>query len=215
MPVQYLQNVPFRNLVDMGCGTGQLLIELAHRKPNAHFIGIDRDEQVLDEARNQIQGTAIASRITVLAEDCVKTSLLACSADVVVFRSLLHHIEDVAAAFREANRILCHGGCLLIRDGKRMSETLFEEMNEQLRSLGLPPEVHPGFDIGNLTKHLSTHDFRVEQVIAVGEATFATPPYTTKVYATDTFLLSARKSKDTIHAQVHLYCRHYSSSRQL
>lgn len=194
MLVQYLQTLSFTHLVDMGCGTGDLLRELAPLKPQAHFTGIDRDQQILVEARHRLQGTAFASHITWLAEDCTQTSLSAGSADVVLFVRLLHHLEDPAAALEEANRILVRGGYLLIREGQRLPDPLFAEMNEQLRKQGLPPEVHPGFEVEELTKYLDAQGFTVDHVFSEGSATFATPPYTTKVYATNAFLLSAQKS---------------------
>jgi len=131
--------------------------------------------------------------LSLLAEDCAQTSLPACSADAVLFARLFHRLEDPAAALCEANRILMRGGYLLIREGQRLPEHLFEEINEQLRQRSLLPEIHPGFDVEELTKHLDSQGFNVEHVLSVGEATFATTPYTTKVYATDAFLLSAQK----------------------
>jgi ubiquinone/menaquinone biosynthesis C-methylase UbiE len=196
MLTESLQIISFKNLIDMGCGTGQLLIELAHLKPDAHFIGIDSDEQKLNEARHRVQEARIASRVSLLAKDCTQTSLPAHSADVAVFRNVLHHVKDLSIVFREVNRILCPGSFFFIQDGTRMPEIQFEEMNEELRPLGIPLDIHPGFDTDTLTKQLSEHGFNVEQVTIVGKATFATPPYTTKEYVTDAFLLSATKSED-------------------
>jgi len=153
----------------MGCGTGQLLIELAHLKPHAHFIGIDSDEQKLNEARHHMQEARVASRVTLFAKDCVQTSLPAHSADVVVFRNVLHHVKDLPIVFREVNRILCPGCYFFIQDGTRMPEVLFEEMNEELRPLGVPLDVHHGFDTAALTKLLSEHGFNVGRLRSLEE----------------------------------------------
>lgn len=115
------------------------------------------------------------------------------SADVIVFRGLLHHVKEIGLAFAEVQRVLCEGGRLLVQDGTRMPDSVFEEMNEALSRSGLPQEVHPGFDIEELTEELSVHGLVVEEVIKAGVATFAAPPYTPRVYSTGLFLLSARK----------------------
>ena len=128
----------------------------------------------------------------------MRVPLAADSTDVIVFRGLLHHVREIALAFAEVQRVLCEGGCLLIQDGKRMPDALFEEMNEALTRSGLPREVHPGFDIEELTEKLGTHGLVVEDVIEAGVATFTTPPYTPQVYSTGLFLLSARKAAHSV-----------------
>jgi ubiquinone/menaquinone biosynthesis C-methylase UbiE len=191
---QYLQNMSFARLVDMGCGTGQLILELARLKPQAHFTGIDIDEAALERARQQACDSGLATKFDFIRADCLHTPLEDASVDVVILRALLHHIQDITLAFVEFGRVLRKEGYLLLQDGRRIPEDLFQEMNEELRQKGLPGEVHPGFDIEELTEVLNRHDFTVEQVLEAGTATFATLPYTTKVYATNSFLLIARKT---------------------
>ena len=192
--LKYLQSLPFSRLVDMGCGTGQFIVELAGLKPQVHFIGIDVDESVLDKAHSRVCASQLASRADFACGDCLNVPLAASSADVLMFRGLLHHVEEVALALAEVQRLLGEGGFLLVQDGKRMPALLFEEMNEALSRSGLPREVHPGFDVQDLSEELSAQGLMVEEIVEGGTATFATPPYTPKVYSTGLFLLSARKA---------------------
>lgn len=194
MLLKHLQTLPFSRLVDMGCGTEEFIVELARLRPQAHFIGIDVDESALGEARSRACDSHLDSRGDFVCGECLNVPLAAGSAGVIVFRGLLHHVKEIALALAEVQRVLCEGGFLLVQNGKRMPDLLFEEMNEALSRSGLPREVHPGFDVEELTEELSAHGLMVEEIVEGGTATFATPPYTPKIYSTGLFLLSARKA---------------------
>jgi ubiquinone/menaquinone biosynthesis C-methylase UbiE len=191
--LKYLSALPFKTLIDTGCGAGEFIVEAAALRPEARFIGVDVSRDVLDEARQRVSKSGPASRVEFVCGDCSRFPLAAEVADVVTFRGLLHHVEDIGVAFAEARRILRAGGRLIVQDGEEMPAPLFEEMNAALMQSGLAPEVHPGFNVEELAEKLNRHDLATEAVIRDGVATFATPPYTPRVYSTSLFLLSAKK----------------------
>ncbi len=194
MLLKALETLTFRRLLDMGCGRGEFITELAGFPSQSYFIGIDIDEHVVREACARGRDRHLDVVTGFVCGDCLRIPLAPSSADVVVFRGLLHHVGETGVALAEAWRVLCEGGHLLVQDGKRMAIPLFEEMNEALSRSGLPKEVHPGFDTEVLAGELSMRGFMVEGIVDAGVATFATPPYTPKVYSTGLFLISARKA---------------------
>lgn len=191
--MKYIQTLPFNTLIDMGCGTGDTIVEIADLRSQAYFIGLDVDDSALGKARERIRDGLRITRVDFVCGNCSSVPLAADSVDVIIFRALLHHIEQIECAFDEAKRILRKGGFLLIQDGEEIPMPLFEEMNTALRQGELPSEMHPGFNIDKLTEQLKKHNLVKEAVIREGVATFATPPYAPKVYSTGLFLLSARK----------------------
>lgn len=58
--LKHLQTLSFNCLVDMGCGAGEFIVELAGSRPEAHFIGIDIDEGVLGEAWSKVHDAHLA-----------------------------------------------------------------------------------------------------------------------------------------------------------
>jgi hypothetical protein len=64
-----------------------------------------------------------------------------------------------------------------------------------LRQSGRPREIHPGFDLKDLSEELAAHGLIVQEVMQAGTAILATPPFTQKVYSTGLFLLSAAKAR--------------------
>lgn len=104
-------------LLDLGCGTGTLVLMLQHANPVAQVIGIDVDRSILNTAQSKIQqgpapwpalvqGSAISLPFEDSSLECVVTSFV------------IHHLttENKLAAFRECFRILRPGCSLLVAD---------------------------------------------------------------------------------------------------
>lgn len=93
-------------VVDMGCGTGRAVAELAER--GARPIGVDVDERMTEEARRRWPGidvrTADACRLPIGT-----ASLAGYRADKV-----LHALADPARALAEASRVLAPGGRIVL-----------------------------------------------------------------------------------------------------
>jgi SAM-dependent methyltransferase len=193
MLLEAVLELPFGALIDMGCGDGEFLVELGRRRPEAEYFGVDVDEQALATAQRRFAGLP-GMRIRLLREDCRHTSLTADVADAAVYRMLLHHILQVGDALMEARRIVRPGGALITREGSRLAEADYLAMNAQVGRQGLPIDAHPGFAPGELVVTLGTYGFRLERLMDGGTATFATPPYTDRVYATPAFILVARRT---------------------
>jgi SAM-dependent methyltransferase len=57
------------NVLDVGCGWGELLLRVAEAAPTCHAIGVDLDESSLAEATRRAQARGLSSRVTFLAGD--------------------------------------------------------------------------------------------------------------------------------------------------
>lgn len=75
----------------------------------------------------------------------------------------------------------------------QISDELFQQMNRELLAAGHPPEIHPGIDTAILIGDLQQEQFQIDILEDIGEATFATPPFTTRVYGSRAFFLAATK----------------------
>ena len=194
--LERVSTLPFGRLIDVGCGSGEFVVQLAALRPKAHYTGIDIDRNALAHARSRARTSHLAAQVEFACGDCLSIPLTGNTVDVIVFRCLLHHIKDISLVLREACRVLRTGEVLVIQDGTKMAAEAFSKMNKELARSGLPGEVHPGFDIAELTEALQRHNLVVERVIEAGRVVYATPPYTTKVYSTTRFLIKARRFRD-------------------
>lgn len=124
---------PAAVLVDIGCGAGLLAPHLAG-SGYAH-VGVDLTASALAQAGARgvraVQGDAAALP---LRDGC---------ADVVVAGEILEHVPDLAAAVREACRLLRPGGLLVIDTiaDTALARLVAVGLAERL-SFGPPPGIH-------------------------------------------------------------------------
>jgi len=105
------------SLLEVGCGTGNLQIQIAKAFPAARCAGIDIDPTGIQCAREAVRQAGLSDRITILEGD-VAASVPSQSFDVVVMVEVLHEIAPdirprVVAGCANALR---KGGWLVIVD---------------------------------------------------------------------------------------------------
>jgi len=104
---------PFDLLVDLGTGTGRVLELAAGRAARA--IGIDINRDMLAYARTKLDQAGYGN-CQIRQGDLFNLALEDETADAVVIHQVLHFLDDPERAIREASRILCPGGSLVIVD---------------------------------------------------------------------------------------------------
>jgi len=99
------------SILDLGCGPGHFAERLADWLPTARITALDRDERMLEVARQRL-----AKRATVIQAAAERTGLPPESFDFVLARLLMQHAPDPLSVVREAQRLLKPGGKLVITD---------------------------------------------------------------------------------------------------
>jgi ubiquinone/menaquinone biosynthesis C-methylase UbiE len=99
-----LSGAPGRRLADVGGGTGNYAAAL--QREGWETVVIDRSPEMLARAREKGLETICA--------DAQRLPLADASFDAAMLVSMLHHVEDPAAALGEAQRILRPGGRLAV-----------------------------------------------------------------------------------------------------
>ena len=105
------------SLLEVGCGTGNLQIQIAKAFPAAQCAGIDIDPTGIQCARDAVRQAGLSDRITLIEGD-IADAVQSQSFDVVVMVEVLHEIEPeirprVVAGCANALRT---GGWLIIVD---------------------------------------------------------------------------------------------------
>ncbi|MBO0734178.1 MAG: methyltransferase domain-containing protein, partial [Methylocapsa sp.] len=104
---------PIHALLDLGTGTGRILELLAPLAARA--AGIDQSAQMLGLARVRIERARLR-HVQLLQGDIYALRSGDDRYDLVVMHQVLHYLDDPPRAVREAARLLCPGGRLLIVD---------------------------------------------------------------------------------------------------
>jgi len=105
-----------RDVLDIGCGTGTGLFEVARRWPGARLTGLDASVGMLDVARRE-QGQlpeAARKQISHVQADAAAIPAADASFDLVTTCFVLQQVPDRAQVLREFHRVLRPGGILAI-----------------------------------------------------------------------------------------------------
>jgi arsenite methyltransferase len=107
-------------VVDLACGPGPLLLELAELFPESNFIGVDLAPLMLAHIENEVQLRGLKNVKTQLADiRKLKKSDVNGGADVIISTSALHHlpkISDLEEVFINANSVLNKDGGIFFFD---------------------------------------------------------------------------------------------------
>ena len=93
--------------IDLGCGSANRIIRLAHRHPGKRFIGVDVDRGAVDVAREAVASAGLADRITVVHDDIrdLRDRPEYATADLAVSFFLGHDFWPREACLRTLERI--------------------------------------------------------------------------------------------------------------
>lgn len=91
-------------ILEVGCGTGQHLIQLSKAFPQAKCVGVDIDPTGIRAARAAIDKAGVADRVHLIEGD-VATAVPDGSVDAVVMVEVLH---EIAPEFRQGVMEACH-----------------------------------------------------------------------------------------------------------
>jgi len=107
-------------VLDVGCGAGQTLVQLAERVgPAGQVIGVDIAPGLLDIARRR---TAGLPQVRLIEADAQSLDLPAASADAVFSRFGVMAFQDPVAAFASFRRILRPSGVLAFSCWRSLEE---------------------------------------------------------------------------------------------
>jgi len=98
-------------VLDVGCGSGQLLGRLIDREPGLKLTGVDASAPMLGQARRRL-----GERASLVLGDAQRLPLADGCMDAVASVSLLHFLPEPRRALSEWNRVLKPGGHLLVAD---------------------------------------------------------------------------------------------------
>jgi phosphoethanolamine N-methyltransferase len=105
-----------RRVLDIGSGLGGVDALLVSRHGAAEVIGIDVEEQLIDDSRALISRQALADRIKFLLVEPGLLPFTDRSFDMVFSKDAMVHIADKAALYHEVLRVLRPSGSLIAAD---------------------------------------------------------------------------------------------------
>ena len=148
------------NVLELGCGTGNLTVLLAERWPDARLSVVDSSQAMIAETRQRLMQTHpdVAARCTFITARFEDLSPPNAAFDVVTSSLSLHHVRDKATLYRSLRPVLRLGGQLVFADEFRGVPDAVHQLNwaywiESCRQHGVrEPELR------ELIDHRLAHD---------------------------------------------------------
>ena len=92
---QIFPNDPsLQNVLDLGCGSGDVTVRFAHRYPNWKIDAVDGAEEMLKQAEILIKEESLSERITLHHQQLQNYTFGNESYDAIISNSLLHHLHE-------------------------------------------------------------------------------------------------------------------------
>jgi ubiquinone/menaquinone biosynthesis C-methylase UbiE len=110
-----------KRVLDIGTGSGLLVVEIAKSIPGCHITGIDISEDMLKIARENVSRANIAAGTVFQAASAAALPFPDNGFDIVVSSASLHLWQDPVKIFNEMARVAAPGGYCLIWDNLRVA----------------------------------------------------------------------------------------------
>lgn len=117
-------------LLDVGCGTGTLLVKMHREYPRSSFVGIDPSEQALARA------SKVAKSIKVLKQ-AGESMTFEDEFDIIYLGESLYAVRDKQKAVSNCRRALKSGGTMVIIEGLLPDSNLQGEENRLIMGMQL------------------------------------------------------------------------------
>jgi demethylmenaquinone methyltransferase/2-methoxy-6-polyprenyl-1,4-benzoquinol methylase len=117
--------------LDLACGDGDIALMLAERFPDAHIIGLDLTEEMLERARQRPGQEKVEWR----KGDMCHLELPAESVDVITGGYALRNAPDINRAIIEIHRVLRPGGKAIFLEFAKSDSVTQQHMNHCLLSI--------------------------------------------------------------------------------
>lgn len=184
-----------RQILDLGCGTGNLTLRVLEMFPEAQITALDLSEEILGVCRRQCGD----DRTTYLQQDFGQLDLPDAGFDLVVSSIAIHHIDDTAkqVLFRNVLASLRPKGIFTFVDQFRGETPAIYEKHMQVWKSFTDSKGVPSEEWQMWMEHQDQHDFHAtvsEQMRWLSEAGFVEVDCIWKHVLWT--LLTARKSGD-------------------
>jgi ubiquinone/menaquinone biosynthesis C-methylase UbiE len=120
--------------IDIGCGTGDLDIELAKRS-NLKIIGLDIDPDMKPLFERRVRHAGFQDRIRFVTGDAQKMPFPDDYADIIVSRGTLTFIDDIAECLRQVDRVLKPTGVAFLGGRYLYTPQVHKISNDKLKAI--------------------------------------------------------------------------------
>lgn len=142
--LESLDRVDAGNILELGFGTGQTLVDVAVRKPECALFGVEKSEIMLKVAEKRLKFCRLGKIRLIPADDGGRLPFPDHFFDAAYAESVLAFLpeRDISRAMSEIFRVLKNGGVFLLNESlwrRHVSPAMMKKINEEcIRLFGIP-----------------------------------------------------------------------------
>ncbi|MCX7049749.1 MAG: methyltransferase domain-containing protein [Candidatus Sumerlaeota bacterium] len=114
--VELAGSIGYADALDVGCGPADIPIRIIRVRPAWRITALDASPAMIQWARHNILAAGLSASIRIELADAKNTLLPTAAFDVIFSNSILHHVSDTGAFWREMKRLGRPGAVLFLRD---------------------------------------------------------------------------------------------------
>jgi ubiquinone/menaquinone biosynthesis C-methylase UbiE len=144
-------------VLDISCGTGELLKELHGRKPLLDLSGIDLSSKMLEQVKRKL-----GNKVKIIEGDVHNLPYENETFDIVITTEAFHHYHSPSLAIKEMKRVLVNKGKLIIVDVNffiRPINKILELFEPGCVKVNSRKEMYKLFSEGGFTGIIQTRSF--------------------------------------------------------
>jgi ubiquinone/menaquinone biosynthesis C-methylase UbiE len=103
-------------VVDLGCGPGEIDIRLSRASPASRIIGVDGSRAMLAIAHQALRSAGLEGKVSFLAQRLPGVALPDGGFDLVLSKDMLHHLPDPQVLWSEVRRLGRPGAAVCVMD---------------------------------------------------------------------------------------------------
>jgi ubiquinone/menaquinone biosynthesis C-methylase UbiE len=104
------------DVVDLGCGPGDVDVRLARAAPDVRITAVDGSAPMVALARHAVRAAGLDGRVTVMQGYVPGVALQGRRYDAILSKDLLHHLRDPSVLWREVSRLGRTGAAVGVMD---------------------------------------------------------------------------------------------------
>lgn len=145
-------------VLDVGCGSGSFLRQIARLFPETSLVGMDISSGMFTASREELQHEA--ANLIFIAGDVQNLPYGNESFDRVVAQHMLYHVPNIDQAVQEIARVLTHDGLTIITANSTESRPMYRTLKSiAARAMNRPeyPDSRSRFNLENASAFLKKH----------------------------------------------------------
>ena len=104
-------------VLDAGCGSGQVTLQLLDRLPRGSVVALDASRQMVEQARAKLAAAGVADRAEFVVADLAQPLPISVPVDAVLSTATFHWVLDHDALFRNLAAVMRPGARLVAQCG--------------------------------------------------------------------------------------------------